>query len=190
MRFHPIATILSLGGALILAFCVLMQANAQNASAVKTENDPGFSVIGVAVRTTNEKERGGNGEIPKLWQRVMQEDLIDKIPNRADPHLVVVNTGYASDQNGEYTYLVGVRVSSTKEVPQGFVAVTIPAGKYAVVESEKGPPPEIIPKVWQRIWAMSPAELGGERAFKADYEVYPAEMDWENTQVAIHLGLK
>jgi predicted transcriptional regulator YdeE len=194
MRIHPIATILSLGGALILAFFVLLQANAQTASstasAAQTENVQAFQVIGIAVRTTNEKEHGGNGEIPKLWQHVMQEDLVDKIPNRADQHLVVVNTNYASDQNGEYDYILGSRVTSAKDVPEGFVAVTIPAGKYAVVESEKGPPQEILPKVWMRIWAMSPAELGGTRAFKADYEVYPAEMNGQDTQVTIYLGLK
>ena len=204
MKIHPIATILSLGAAVILAFCVLIEANAQTASSAasaaqteaarteptQTENVSAFQVIGVAVRTTNAKESSGNGEIPKLWQRVMQEDMIDKNPNRADQHLVVVNTNYASDQNGEYDYIVGSRVTSAKDVPAGFVAVSVPAGKYAVVESEKGPPQEILPKVWRRIWAMSPAELGGTRAFKTDYEVYPAEMDGQNTQVTIYLGLK
>ena len=204
MKIHPIATILSLGAAVILAFCVLIEANAQTASSAasaaqteaarteptQTENVSAFQVIGVAVRTTNAKESSGNGEIPKLWQRVMQEDLIDKISNRADQHLVVVNTNYASDQNGEYDYIVGSRVTSANDVPEGFVAVAVPAGKYAVVESEKGAPQEILPKVWRRIWAMSPAELGGTRAFKTDYEVYPAEMDGQNTQVTIYLGLK
>lgn len=199
MKIHPIATILSLGGAVILAFCVLIEANAQTSSSTastaqtepaQTENVSAFQVIGVAVRTTNAKEHAGNGEIPKLWQRVMQEDLVDKIPDRADQHLVVVNTNYASDQNGEYDYILGSRVTSAKDVPEGFVTVTVPAGKYAVVDSEKGPPQEILPKVWRRIWAMSPAELGGTRAFKADYEVYPAEMNGQDTQVTIYLGLK
>ena len=120
----------------------------------------------------------------------MQDGTFDRIPNRADSNLVAVYTDYASDQNGEYTYVLGVRVSSVDKVPDGFVAVTIPAGKYAIVQTDKGALPDVMPKVWWRIHAMSAKELGGDRAFKVDYEVYPAGFDWQNAQIDLHLGLR
>lgn len=191
MKTQHSAVFIAIGCALLLTSCLQKQANAQSASLeAKTEDQQGFQVIGVKARTTNEKERGGNGEIPKLWQRMMQENLADKIPNRYDQNLIAVYTDYASDQNGEYTYVLGARVTSAKDVPPGFVTVNISAGKYAVVQSDKGPPSEIMPRVWRRIWAMSPAELGGTRAFKSDYEIYPPGTDVQNMQVTLYLGLK
>src|SRR5664279_4392786 len=43
----------------------------------------GFEVIGIAVRTNNAKEGGPDGVIPKLWQRVMQEHVLDRVPDKA-----------------------------------------------------------------------------------------------------------
>lgn len=67
-------------------------------------------------------------------------------------------------------------------------AITVPAGKYAVVESDKGSLPEIMPKVWQRIATIPPMELG--RVFRTDYEVFPAGFDWQDTQVEGHAGVR
>lgn len=159
-------------------------------SPVTAETQPGFTVVGVSVRTTNQKEAGGNGLIPQLWQRVMQNGLVENVPHRADNNLTVVYTNYAGDQNGEYTYVLGVRVSAVDKVPDGMMTVNVPAGKYAVVDSDTGPLPDVMPKLWQRVWSMPATELGGERAFKADFEVYPEGFDWQNAQIAVHLGLK
>jgi predicted transcriptional regulator YdeE len=162
----------------------------QTSSAVRTEDQPAFSVIGIEVRTSNAKEAGGNGEIPQLWQRVMQEGLLEKIPGRADGGPIAVYLDYDKEEKSDYTYLLGARVTSGEKVPDGFVAVTVPAGKYAVLLTDQGALPEVMPKAWRRVWAMPAAELGGKRAFKIDYEQYPAAMDWQNAQVEIHLGLQ
>ena len=160
------------------------------ASAVTTESQAGFTVIGLWVRTDNKKEAGGTGEISPMWQRAMQEGSLENIPHRSDNNLTVVYTNYASDQNGEYTYVLGVRVSSVDKVPEGMMTVNVPAGKYAVIESEQGALSEVMPKVWQRINSMPVSEMGGPRAFKADYEVYPEGFDWQNAQIPIYIGLK
>lgn len=189
--------------AVLLSVGIPMQANAQStlqptapstapstASPVTTETEPGFTVVGLWVRTTNQKEAGGTGLIPQLWQRVMQEGLVENIPHRADNNLTIVYTNYASEQSGEYTYVLGVRVSSVDKVPDGMMAVNVPAGKYAVVESDQGALPDVLPKVWQRIHIMPATEMGGQRAFKADFEVYPEGFDWQNAQIPIYVGLK
>src|SRR5579862_4844623 len=128
---------------------------------VKVEEQKAFSVIGLAVRTNNKAEATGQGEIPKLWQRFMQQGTADKIPNRADQDLLAVYADYESDQTGEYTYLIGSRVTSTTDVPAGLTLKEIPAGSYAILESEKGPAPVVLPKIWQQIWSMSAKDLGG-----------------------------
>ncbi|MGC2162481.1 MAG: GyrI-like domain-containing protein [Silvibacterium sp.] len=196
MKNHRAFAAVILGLAAMLCVRLPLHAHAQSSpstvspSNVSTETQPGFTVVGFTVRTSQQKEAGGTGLIPQLWQRVMEQGLVENVPHRADNNLTVVYTNYSSDQNGEYTYVLGVRVSAVDKVPDGMTAIQVPAGKYAIVTSDTGPLPDIIPKLWQRIWAMSAAELGGQRAFKADFEIYPEGFDWQNAQVAVHLGLK
>jgi predicted transcriptional regulator YdeE len=191
MKTHTKIAAIALGFLMVSGVSAFAQeVTAAKPSAVSTDNQPGFTVVGLWVRTNNQKERGGSGEIPQMWQRAMQAGSLENIPHRSDNNLTVVYTNYASDQNGDYTYVLGVRVSSVDKVPEGMMTVNVPAGKYAVVDSEQGPLPEVMPKVWQRIYAMSPSEMGGQRAFKADYEVYPEGFDWQNAQIPVSIGLK
>lgn len=196
MKNHRVFAAVILSLAAMLCVSLPLHADAQTSpstvspSSVSTETQPGFTVVGFTVRTSQQKEAGGTGLIPQLWQRVMEQGLVEDVPHRADNNLTVVYTNYSSDQNGEYTYVLGVRVTAVDKVPDGMTAIQVPAGKYAIVTSDTGPLPDIIPKLWQRIWAMSAAELGGQRAFKADFEIYPEGFDWQNAQVAVHLGLK
>ena len=133
---------------------------------VGKEHEDGFTVVGVSVRTMNSREGlGSEGQIPKLWSRVMQQGLLDRIPNRAGQNLVVVYSGYASDENGEYDYTIGVRVQKAENVPDEFVTELITPGQYTVIRSELGSPSVVVPEVWRHIWKMSPQELGGRRAF-------------------------
>jgi predicted transcriptional regulator YdeE len=167
-------------------------ASAQSASAptAKVEEQQSFAVIGVSVRTSGQKEAGGNGQVPALWARSLQDGTFERIPNRTDEKMLAVYTDFDGDQTGVYTYILGARVSSAEKVPDGMVAVTIPAGRYAVVQSDKGTLPDIIPKVWKDIAAMSTKDRGGERSFKTDYVVFPAGFDWQDTQVEVHVGMK
>lgn len=165
-------------------------ASSSAAPAVKVEHQDSFTVVGLTVRTTNEKEAGADGLIPQLWQSVIESDKLSEIPNRVSDDLVVVYSDYASDASGEYNYTLGVRVSSADKVPDGFVARTIQAGKYALIQSEQGPPQEVIPAVWKKINSMTPQQLGGQRAFQTDFETYPDIMDWGSIQMTAHIGLK
>ncbi len=159
------------------------------AAPMRNEHQDGFAVVGVSVRTINSREAGSEGEIPKLWSRVMQQGLLDRIPNRADQNIVVVNSGYASDEKGEYDYTIGVRVQKAANVPDGFVTKLISPGQYSVIRSELGSPSVVVPGVWRHIWKMSPQELGGRRAFRTDFEVYPPTSDPQKVQIEVHIGL-
>jgi len=142
----------------------------------------------VTVRTNQATEAGGQGQIPQLWQTAFTTGQLDQIPNRVGDGIVVVYSDYSAA--GDYNYTLGVKVSSGDKVPDGMVARVIPAGKYAVVQSEMGPPQDVIPAMWERIGKMTPEELGGTRAFQVDFETYPAITDFSNMQSTAHLGLK
>ncbi|MGA8529359.1 MAG: GyrI-like domain-containing protein [Acidobacteriaceae bacterium] len=160
------------------------------APAVQNQQQDTFTVVGLTVRTTNDREAGGQGMIPQLWQSVMEGDKLSQVPNRVNDDLVVVYSDYASDSTGEYNYTLGVRVSSADKVADGFVARRIQAGKYAVIHSDQGPPQEVIPALWQKISAMTPQQLGGARAYRTDFETYPDITDWGSIQMTAHIGLK
>lgn len=165
-------------------------APAPAASPAKVESQLSFTVVGVTVRTNNAAEAGGQGQIPQLWQRVMSANLFDQILNRAGSDIVVVYSDYASDNNGDYNYTLGVPVLSVGKLPDGFVAKTIPAGRYAVFTSEQGPPEQVVPALWVRISRLTPAELGGSRAYQTDFEIYPADVNPDSMQMTAHVGLK
>ncbi|MBB5316098.1 GyrI-like domain-containing protein [Tunturibacter empetritectus] len=151
----------------------------------------GFYVVGVAARTDNAAERNGKGKIGEIWHRLLRDNLAAKIPNKLGIDLIAVYTDYEKDHNGQYTYLLGLPVSSIHNVPAKFVAKHIPGGRYAVVTSNRGPVTKVVPETWQRIWSMSVAELGGTRSFRADYEVYDQRStDPEKAQIEVYVGLR
>jgi len=151
-----------------------------------------FSVIGIQARTGNADEMTGDGAIPKQWTRFFKEGIADKIPNKVDSTIYAVYTGYASDRNGEYDFIIGMKVSSVSDVPPGMVAKKVPRGKYAVVTSAKGQVAQVVPQAWQRVWGLEDnKQLGGARAYKADFEVYDQRsQNPQDSQVDLYVGLK
>jgi len=157
----------------------------------KVVDQDGFTVIGITARTSNAKEMTPDGVIGKQWMRFFQEGVLDKIPNKADTSIVAVYTDYASDHNGEYTYLLGARVTSDAEVPKGMVAKKIPGGKFAVFTSDKGQAPQVVPATWMKINSLPQNEVGGDRLYRADYEIYDERArDPQNLQVDVYVGIR
>ena len=157
----------------------------------KMVEEPGFTVVGISIRTSNAKERSGQGAIPQQWDRFMKEDLLSKIPNKVDSSILAVYTDYESDAMGAYTLIIGAQVSSADDVPPGMVAKKVPAGRYALFTSEKGFVGKVVPQTWSHIWAVAKSAPEGNRAYQADFEVYDQRAaDPQNAQVDIHVGIK
>ncbi|HEY6329887.1 MAG TPA: GyrI-like domain-containing protein [Blastocatellia bacterium] len=151
----------------------------------------GFDVIGVSVRTSNRDEMAGAGKIPKLWHEFSNSGILDRIPDKADDNIIVLYYDYASDKDGEYTYLIGARVTSTANLPTGMSAHHVPPGKFALFTTDEGPAAQVIPKAWQKIWAIPKSQPGGDRIYKTDYEVYGERAhDPQDSQVDIYVGIK
>jgi predicted transcriptional regulator YdeE len=157
----------------------------------KIVEQAGFTVIGISARTTNAREMSGKGVIGEAWGRFMKQNLSSKIPNKVDSDILALYTDYESDANGAYTFLLGAKVSSADSVPAGMVARTIPAARYAVFTSEKGPVAKVVPETWSHIWALPESAPGGSRAYQADFELYDQRAaDPQNSQVDVYVGIK
>jgi predicted transcriptional regulator YdeE len=157
----------------------------------KVVDEAGFTVIGIEARTTNAKEMTAAGVIAKQWARFMHENLAAQIPNKTDSSILAVYTDYASDRDGEYTFVIGARVDSAAQVPPGMVVMKIPAGRYAVFTSDRGPVEKIVFETWQRVWSVPKSSPGGDRAYATDFEVYDRRAaNPRDAQVDIHVGIR
>jgi len=132
----------------------------------------GFTVVGITGRTNNANEMTPSGIIGKLWGRLMQENLLTKIPDRVDENIVAVYTDYASDKDGDYTFVIGAKVSQDSEIPAGMIGTKVATGKYADFTSERGPANRVVPELWQTINSLAKNVPGGDRVYHSDFEVY------------------
>jgi predicted transcriptional regulator YdeE len=182
----PAIVVVALSGLALISLC-----QAQSSTAKIVHGDE-FSIIGIVARTSGEQEMYGDGQIAGLWQKFYQEHILEQIPNKAEKNIYAVYTDYSGDRLGAYTVLIGARVKDKTQAPAGMVLKTIPAGRYAVLTSEKGAAETVLPAAWQRVWALEDKdELGGKRAYKSDYEVYGSgNTDPQNTQADLYIGLR
>lgn len=149
-----------------------------------------FTVIGIEARTTNVKETGGHGVIPAQWQRFFSEGIPQKIPDRIDSNIYAVYSDYASDRNGDYSYLIGVKVTNGTAPPHGMVSKRIQRGKYAVITSATGPFAKVVPEAWQEIFALED-EQKLKREYQTDFELYDQRaQNPQNGQIDIYIGIK
>jgi predicted transcriptional regulator YdeE len=154
---------------------------------------PEIKIVGVKQRTNNSNEMTlANAKIPATVQKYFQDNIMEKIPHRKKPWTTYsVYTEYASDFTGDYTYFIGEEVTEIKDVPHELSVLTIPAQHYMVFTSENGQMPEVCINLWQKIWHMDQKQLGGERQYLADFEIYDERaVDQQNTVLDIYIGIK
>ena len=180
---------------LCMILCTVFGCNAsaqqnQDAMKPKATDQSEFEVIGIEARTNNAQEATGNGVIPKQWQRLFMEGILNRIPDRSDQSITVVYAKYAGDWNGDYTYILGAKVKPGTKAPEGMVAVTVPAGKYVEFESARGLGQEVVPEVWKRIWTYFQEPGNPARAYKSDFERYEEPQDPSNVQAHVFIGVK
>jgi predicted transcriptional regulator YdeE len=158
---------------------------------MQPHHEDSFYVAGFSARTNNAREMSGQGQIGALWQKFMQQNVAAAVPDRVDNDVLAVYSDYASDEKGDYTYTLGVRVSRVDSLPAGMTSMKIAAGPYDTLTTGVGAVMQVVPAEWQKIWAMTPSQLGGKRAFVTDYEVYgERSTDPQQAQVEIHIGIR
>jgi len=152
-----------------------------------------FQVVGIEASTNNAKESGPDAIIGKLWQQFLSQNLLDKIPDKIDQSIIAVYTDYATDWNGEYTFILGAKIRPIPNpaLPEGMIVKIVPAGRYAVFTSERGPVAKIVVETWKQIWAYYKSPANGQRAYRADFEVFDRRAAHPNdAQVDIYVGVK
>lgn len=158
-----------------------------------TMTRPEIKLVGIKARTCNKNEQNWQeGKIFPCVQRYFQEGLAERIPHRQAPGTTLcVYTEYESDVNGNYTYFIGEEVESFENVPEEFSTHTIPAQIYTKFTTQPGAMPSVLKNAWDHIWTMTPKELGADRAYIADFEVYDERAaDHNNIVLDIYIGLK
>ncbi|MBS0652594.1 MAG: effector binding domain-containing protein [Verrucomicrobia bacterium] len=131
----------------------------------KTAEKPKIIVIGIACRTSNLPEAGPK-DIGRLWERFYTEGVFDQIPNKASDDVIALYCDYEGDFTKPYTCVIGCAVTSMDKVPEGMVAKTVPASRYARFEVAGEFPSSLI-NTWGVIW-----KTDLQRTYTGDFEVY------------------
>lgn len=154
---------------------------------------PEIKLLGILCRTNNTAEINiSSAKIAPTIQKYFRQAVGEEIPNRKNPGTTYcVYTDYESDFTGDYTYFIGEEVKVGGDSMEGFSSIIIPAQNYAKFTSKPGIMLEVCIDMWQNIWKMKSGELGGKRAYLADFEVYDKRaLDPSKTVLDIYVGVK
>ena len=120
-------------------------------------------------------------------ERFYSENIPNEIPNKISDQVYSIYTDYESDFKGKYKTIIGQKVHSIKEIPNGLIGREFKGGKYKKFLA-KGEMPKGVGEQWLEIWAKD-QELN--RKYTYDFEVYGANsQEGENSEVEIYIALK
>ncbi|NDV94328.1 AraC family transcriptional regulator [Dysgonomonas sp. 521] len=145
-----------------------------------------FTVVGISVRTTNQNHQS-QADITKLWEVFFRNAYIQQLmPNKVSTDIYCIYTDYESDYTGDYTTVLGYKVSTTDGIPTnlGLAFKEIPESKYYKYISE-GELPYAIGKTWAHIW-----QSDIDRRYLADFDIYGEESkDPKNAKITTFLSV-
>jgi len=149
-----------------------------------TESIEPFFIIGISVRTSNENGQAGT-DIPALWNKFLGNDLGSQIPGKISNSLYCIYTEYELDHTRPYTTVLGCRVTSLTQIPEGMTGLAINGGTY-IRRTAKGDLHQgVVFNEWTKIW-----NAGLPRVFTADFEVYDERShNPENAEVDIFIAV-
>jgi len=150
---------------------------------IEIAGQPEFYVAGITVRTIN-KDGQSQKDIGALWTRFMNEGISQTIAGRVSDDTYCLYTDYETDYTGYYTALIGCKVSSPDQLPDGLTGLTVHKGKYKVF-TLTGKFPENVHEAWQEIWRSET-----DRAYTVDFDLYAGNAkSFEETGVKIYLAI-
>jgi predicted transcriptional regulator YdeE len=160
-----------------------------------------MKLVGISLQNPNipnleEPESESIKSINEMVERYYTEELRTKIANINNPGFpVAVYMNYKieefpfapySEAKGKYTCFFGDQVTRFENIKEGLEVLTVPAQTYAKFSSLYSNWEIIVPAFWQEIRKMDSSELGGERSYLTDVEIY----DGINDVVEIYVGIK
>lgn len=151
-----------------------------------------MKLVGIKVRTCNKDELDiKTAKIMPCVQKYFMQQVAQNIPNRTNNGVTYcAYTEYESDYRGDYTFFIGEEVSSFGGPITELDNLVIPKQNYIKFTTETGAMPHIVIDSWNKIWQMSPQDLGGVRSYRTDFEIYDKRaMDPQNTILDIYIGI-
>lgn len=152
-----------------------------------------LKLVGIAATTSNKQEWSEEAKIGGLWERFWKEGVQQSIPNpeHSGKHSIYgCYIDYENGSEGDYKLLVGCRVTDIDSLPAGLEAKVLPASKYAVFTTKKGPATKVVVETWQEIWKWA-ATAKLQRTFTGDFELYDERSaDTDNAQIDIYIAVK
>lgn len=144
-----------------------------------------FKVIGITVRTSNQDGQGLQ-DIGALWERFINEGIFDQIPNKIGGEEVYsVYTDYEGDHTQPYTTLLGCKVSTLDQIPEGMAGKAFEGGQYQLFTAQGNLTQGVVGQEWNKIWGMDLP-----RAYTADFEIYGEKArNPENAEVDILIAV-
>lgn len=139
-----------------------------------------IKILGIKIKTDNEK---GCEEIVPQWEKFFSEGILDKIPNKISKEMYGIYTDFEHEglnNNGTYSFIIGVEVADFNNLPQGLDAIIIPTSTYQVFAS--GDKPNQIGEKWREIWQY---DFEKPRTFVTEFEKY-----YEDGNIDIFIGVK
>jgi len=172
----------------IFAFAFVFSENIEQSKNCMNEYSviykPSFMIIGIECRTKNGADYAAV-DIPAHWEKFKSQDIYNKVPNKVSDECYGLYTNYESDHMGAYSLIIGYRVSSIDEIPEGMVGRVIPESAYAVFDVS-GEFPKSLIATWEKIWS-----LNLNRAYTGDFELY-TEKFMQNTDrpLEVYISIK
>lgn len=143
-----------------------------------------FQVIGISIRTTNENGQAAQ-DIGALWARFMTENISQNIPNKISDEILSIYTNYESDHTKPYDTILGCKVSSLEEIPDGMIGQSFEGGTFTKFVSKGDVTKGAIYNTWTEIW-----NTDLNRLYTADFEVYGEKAkDPSNAEVDIYVAI-
>lgn len=132
-------------------------------------------------------------QISKVIERFYTEQPLESFgPKPLSEALYCGYTEYTGNYSNDYTFFIGKLYSEDLEVTGDLRRIIAPRQKYMVFTNGPGPMPDICIESWQQIWRMEDSQqLGGEREYKCDFELYDERAkDPSNAELDIYVGIK
>lgn len=144
-----------------------------------------FTVCGISAVIDNQDDRAAE-QINTLWQSFFEQQVAQRIPNRANDVIYAVYSDYEGDHTKPYRLTIGYAAPSEAVSALTMLhTVQVDAGDYASL-SARGEQPKALIETWVAVW-----ESDLDRAFKTDFEVYGPRFFEEGVhEVLVYIGLK
>jgi AraC family transcriptional regulator len=120
----------------------------------RIEEKEAFRIVGIKKRVPI-VFHGVNPEIAAMWKSLDEQSitLLKQLSNVAPLGLLSASTNFSEgrmEEKGELDHYIGV--ATTKECPDNFSQLEVPATSWAVFESV-GPFPDTLQEIWGRIYS-------------------------------------